>query len=326
MRILGISGSLRRDSHNRRLLLEAAGLLCGRHRARAFQRLEGGTALRRGRRSRRRGRSGRVGAARRDRTGRRRPVRDAGVQLVRPRPAEERDRLGIAPTRRRRSCSEKPVAVIGASTGFLRRRLGAGRAEERSSARPAPGWSTARSQSPRAHVRLEEDGRLLDEELAGAARRGGRRARAAGAAGSRRGLETRQLCEVAARRARCLLAAGSIERAAQVEQVVREVDVRAGDPHSLDRALAMLPKRAPAPRALLVVPDHAAQRAELFHDGSLGRQPCPAIGAVPDCGCGLPAARRSRSADAIASNARIASLARHHWQIASITATWITIR
>jgi chromate reductase len=41
MTILGISGSLRRDSHNRRLLLEAASS-SRRHRARALRRPEGG--------------------------------------------------------------------------------------------------------------------------------------------------------------------------------------------------------------------------------------------------------------------------------------------
>lgn len=112
-----------------------------------------------------------------------------------------------------------------------------------------------------------------------------------------------------------------------------ELDVREVEPESLELAAALdhratpLPERAPGPRALRLVADRSVEGAAFSSmRPSVKRQGYAAIGGGADPPCGLPAARRSLSAQAIASTARIASLARHHWQIASITATWITIR
>ena len=96
--------------------------------ARALGRAEGRAAVRRGRR-RRAGAGGGHGASRRDRRRRRDPVRDAGVQPLDPRPAQERARLGLAPA------GDEP-APEQAGRGRrrerrrVRRRLGAGRAAQ----------------------------------------------------------------------------------------------------------------------------------------------------------------------------------------------------
>ncbi len=117
MKVLAISGSLRRDSHNRRLLLAAGKLLPPDVELELWDGPEGGarpttrttTSSPRRRPSR--------GCALRDRRRRRAPVRDAGVQLVDPRPAQERARLGLASDRATSVLRNKPVAVVGASTG-----------------------------------------------------------------------------------------------------------------------------------------------------------------------------------------------------------------
>ena len=214
MRILGISGSLRRDSHNRRLLLEAAELLPAGVELELFDGLKAAAALRRGRRRASQARPGRAGASRRDRRRRRHPDRDARVQRVRPGPAEERDRLGLAPARQRRSLGNKPVAVIGASTGSLRRRLGAGRAEKilrtagaRVVERRARGPAGAR---PPRRGRASARRRAVEERLDALLD-----APRAGAAGRERRRDSRQLRAVAAR-----LVARLLERAAEIEQAV----------------------------------------------------------------------------------------------------------
>ena len=157
MRVLGISGSLRRDSHNRRLLLEAAELCPAGVELELYDGLKALPPYDEDDDGER-GRPGGRAAARRDRRRRRDPDRDAGVQLVGPGPAEERDRLGLAPARRRRAAG-KPVAVIGASTGSF-----GGVWAQAELKDPGHGRRARRRGElavPRAHVRLAEDGRLL---------------------------------------------------------------------------------------------------------------------------------------------------------------------
>ena len=101
-------------------------------------------------------------APRRDRARRRRADRDAGVQLLGPGCPEERDRLGVTPARRR-GRSRQAGRRDRREHRLLRRRVGAGRAAKilrTAGARVVDGEVAV----PRAHVRLEEDGRLLDDE------------------------------------------------------------------------------------------------------------------------------------------------------------------
>ncbi len=125
--------------------------------------------------------------------------------------------------------------------------------------------------------------------------------------------------------------ANRLQLAAEVEQIPGELRVvdagRALDRAAgLDDRASVLPERTPAVRAYLVVASDDRETAELFHASTVSDQPATAMGGDPEPGCGLAASRRSRSAQSGASSARIASLARHHWQIASMTATWMTIR
>ena len=151
MRVLGISGSLRRDSHN-------------------TQAAEGGRRARRG--ARRRVRALRraqaippydedddvgdgpppvAAPARRDRWRRRGAVLDARVQLLDPRRAEERRRLGLAALATN-ALRNKPVAVVGAEHRDVRRRLGTGGAAQgaRLGRRPRGGGRARRRSRPRA--------------------------------------------------------------------------------------------------------------------------------------------------------------------------------
>ena len=141
MKILGISGSLRRDSYNTMRSLRNAAA-----RVRAVGRAEGDPALRRGRR-RRAGAAGGRAAARGRRRRRRDPLRDARVQRLDPRPAQERASTGSRARIATSVLRNKPVAVVGASTGAfgavwaqaeLRKVLADGR---------APASSTPRSPS-----------------------------------------------------------------------------------------------------------------------------------------------------------------------------------
>ena len=145
MKVLGISGSLRSDSHNTALLRAAARAPARRRRARALGRPEGRAAVRRGRR-RRAGAGGGRGAARRDRRRRRDPVRDAGVQPLGARAAQERARLGLAP-----ACDEPAPEQAGRRRrrehGRVRRGLGAGRAPQGARRDRRARASTARSRS-----------------------------------------------------------------------------------------------------------------------------------------------------------------------------------
>jgi chromate reductase len=162
MKILGISGSLRRDSYNRGLLLEAAELLPPGVELELYDELkalppydedddgeEAGPAVER--------------------------LRDAlssadAILIATPEynssvPGQLKNAIDWASRPRgAASIAGKPVAVIGTSTGSfggvwaqadLRRILGT------AGARVIEGEVAV----PRAHVRLAEDGRLLDDEL-----------------------------------------------------------------------------------------------------------------------------------------------------------------
>ena len=134
MRVLAISGSLRRDSHNTRLLRAAAELAAAARRAGAVRGAEG--------RARPTTRTTTATSAPRAcgacATRSPRPTRvliaTPGIQLVDPRPAQERARLGVAPVpgQRRfatsRSRSSAPAPACSARSGprpRLRKVLGA---------------------------------------------------------------------------------------------------------------------------------------------------------------------------------------------------------
>ena len=93
MELLGVAGSLRRDSHNRSLLRAAAALLPPEVGLTTYEGLKEIPPFDEDdeNNSRARGRAVAWG----DRAGRRGPVRDARIQLVDPGAAEKRARLGI---------------------------------------------------------------------------------------------------------------------------------------------------------------------------------------------------------------------------------------
>jgi chromate reductase, NAD(P)H dehydrogenase (quinone) len=161
-RVLAISGSLRRDSHNRRLLLEAAELLPPDVELELYEELKA------------------VPPYDEDDDGEEAPpaverLRDAvtradAILIATPEynssvPGQLKNAIDWASRPRgAASIAGKPVAVIGTSTGSfggvwaqaeLRKVL------RTAGARVVEGEVAV----PRAHVRLAEDGRLLDEEL-----------------------------------------------------------------------------------------------------------------------------------------------------------------
>jgi chromate reductase, NAD(P)H dehydrogenase (quinone) len=162
MKVLGISGSLRRDSHNRRLLLEAAELFPPGVELELFDGLkavppydedddgeEADAAV----------------EALRDAITRANAVLIATPEFNSSVPGQLKNAVDWA-SRPRGAASllGKPVAVIGSSTGSfggvwaqadLKKIL------RTAGARVLEGELAV----PRAHVRLEEDGRLLDDEL-----------------------------------------------------------------------------------------------------------------------------------------------------------------
>ena len=160
MRILAIAGSLRRDSHNRRLLGAAAERCRPAPSSRCWTtppRLPHFDEDMRGRRARARC------VLRRDRRGRRLPDRDPRVQLVDPGRAQERDRLGLAAARREPDRG-KAAAVIGASTA-VRGRLGPGGAAQ--GPRPV-GARVVEGELPLVHAHEQFDDltdRSLDPDL-----------------------------------------------------------------------------------------------------------------------------------------------------------------
>ncbi len=139
--------------------------------------------------------------------GRRDALRDPGVQRVGSRPAEERRRLASRPRGAAVPAAASRSRSSAPSTGAFGARLGAGRAAQGAGAPPARASSPARSPFRAPTPRLEEDGRLLDDELRerlAELRRRPRRRGAAGRAARRLSLEP----ETSSRR-RCLAAAAA---------------------------------------------------------------------------------------------------------------------
>ncbi len=162
MRVLGISGSLRRDSYNRRLLLEAAELLPA---AASFEVLEGLKAVPPF------DQDDDIGEGPEEVASLRRQVAAADALLI-----ATPEYNSSAPGQLKNAIDwlsrpvgggvllGKPVAVIGASTGAF----GAvwGQADVRKSlARAGARVVEGEVAVPYAHRRLEEAGRLLDDDL-----------------------------------------------------------------------------------------------------------------------------------------------------------------
>jgi chromate reductase len=163
MRILGISGSLRRDSHNRRLLLEAAELVPAGTQLDLFGGLKAVPPY----------------DEDDDRDEEEHPavteLRDAiaradAMLIATPEynssvPGQLKNAIDWASRPRGAPVLlGKPVAVIGASTGFFGGVWAQAELKKilrTAGARVVDGEVAV----PRAHVRLEEDGRLLDDEL-----------------------------------------------------------------------------------------------------------------------------------------------------------------
>jgi chromate reductase, NAD(P)H dehydrogenase (quinone) len=162
VKILGISGSLRRESHNRRLLLEAAELLPLGNELQLYSELkevppydedddgeEADPVVQRLRDA----------VARADAILIATPEYNASV------PGQLKNAIDWASRpRRASSLMNKPVVVIGTSTGSFGGVWA--QAELRKVLRTAGARVVdAELAVPRAHVRLAEDGRLLDDEL-----------------------------------------------------------------------------------------------------------------------------------------------------------------
>ena len=151
MRVLGLSGSVRRDSHNRKLLQAAAGVLPEGIELIELERALRAPDLRRGPRGRiaRAGRRLPRGAG----AGGRGARRDARVQRVGPGRAQERARLGEPPVPRQRAAGQAGRRGRRQHRPF-RRRVGTGRGAQdprrdgRPRARrrvPRSAWPTPRS-------------------------------------------------------------------------------------------------------------------------------------------------------------------------------------
>jgi chromate reductase len=160
--VLGISGSLRRDSHNRRLLLEAAELLPAGVDFEVYDELKSVPPYDEdddGPESASEVERLRDAIARADAVLIATPEYNASV------PGQLKNAIDwVSRPRGAAAIAGKPVAVIGASTGSfggvwaqaeLRKIL------RTAGARVVDGEIAV----PRAHLRLEEDGRLLDDEL-----------------------------------------------------------------------------------------------------------------------------------------------------------------
>jgi chromate reductase, NAD(P)H dehydrogenase (quinone) len=163
MRILGISGSLRRDSHNRRLLLEAAELFAPGTELELFDGLKAVPPYDED--DDREDESDPAVTELRDAIARADAVLISTPEYNSSVPGQLKNAIDWASRPRAGAVLHgKPVAVIGASTGSfggvwaqaeLKRIL------RTAGARVVDGETAV----PRAHVRLEEDGRLLDDEL-----------------------------------------------------------------------------------------------------------------------------------------------------------------
>jgi chromate reductase len=168
MKILGISGSLRRDSHNRRLLLEAAELLPPGVELELYDELKSVPPYDEDDDTDSRASTGDAPAAvrrLRDAIARADAILIATPEYNASVPGQLKNAIDWASRPRGvAAIANKPVAVIGTSTGSfggvwaqaeLRKVL------RTAGARVVDGEVAV----PRAHVRLGEDGRLLDDEL-----------------------------------------------------------------------------------------------------------------------------------------------------------------
>ena len=164
MRILGISGSLRRDSHNRRLLLEAAELFPVGTELELFGGLKAIPPY-----DEDDDRDDEVDPAvidLRDALARADAILIATPEYNSSVPGQLKNAIDWASRPRGVAVLlGKPVAVIGATTGSFG---GVWAQAELKKILRTAGARVVDGQVavPRAHVRLEEDGRLLDEELA----------------------------------------------------------------------------------------------------------------------------------------------------------------
>jgi chromate reductase len=163
MRILGISGSLRRDSHNRRLLLEAAQVFPAGTEFELFNGLKAVPPY-----DDDDDRDDEVDPAvpeLRDAIARADAVLIATPEYNSSVPGQLKNAIDWASRPRGAApLLGKPVAVIGASTGSFGGVWAQAELKKilrTAGARLVDGEVVV----PRAHVRLEEDGRLLDDEL-----------------------------------------------------------------------------------------------------------------------------------------------------------------
>jgi chromate reductase, NAD(P)H dehydrogenase (quinone) len=163
MRILGISGSLRRDSHNRRLLLEAAQVFPADTEFELFNGLKAVPPY-----DDDDDRDDEVDVAvseLRDAIARADAVLIATPEYNSSVPGQLKNAIDWASRPRGAApLLGKPVAVIGASTGSFGGVWAQAELKKilrTAGARLVDGEVAV----PRAHVRLEEDGRLLDDEL-----------------------------------------------------------------------------------------------------------------------------------------------------------------
>ena len=163
MRILGISGSLRRESHNRRLLLEAAELFPPATELELFGGLKALPPYDED--DDRKDETDSAVAELRDAITRADAVLIATPEYNSSVPGQLKNAIDWASRPRGAApLLGKPVAVIGASTGSFGGVWAQAELKKilrTAGARLVDGEVAV----PRAHVRLEEDGRLLDDEL-----------------------------------------------------------------------------------------------------------------------------------------------------------------
>jgi chromate reductase len=163
MRILGISGSLRRDSHNRRLLLEATELFPAGTEFELFGGLKAVPPYDED--DDREDEADPAVTDLRDAIARADAVLIATPEYNSSVPGQLKTAIDWASRPRGAAALfGKPVAVVGASTGSFGGVWAQAELKKilrTAGARVVDGEIAV----PRAHVRLEEDGRLLDEEL-----------------------------------------------------------------------------------------------------------------------------------------------------------------
>ncbi len=176
MRILAITGSLRRDSHNTRLLRHLAERAPEDLEIEIWDGLKSIPPYDEDDDTARRAAPGRR-AARRDRRGRRPALRHPRIQLVDPGRAEERDRLGLAPA----GDDPAPGQAGGGrrrDDRQLRRRLGAGRAAQGARLDRRPRDRPRPRRRPRARGVRRRAARCTPPTTASGSTRSSRRSRA----------------------------------------------------------------------------------------------------------------------------------------------------